>query len=460
MRVIHTILLCCALGWSGIASANLADSVYEYRLDNGLKIIVKVDRRAPVAVSQIWYRVGASYETTGNTGLSHMLEHMMFKGTEKHGPGEFSRLMSENGASENAFTGVDYTSYFQQLESSRLALSFELEADRMRNLNLLQEEFDKEQQVVLEERRNRTDDDPMSAFSERFRATAYVNSPYRNPIIGWQTDIEQLTLADLTQWYQQWYAPNNATLVVVGDVDPEQVYELAKHYFGVLKPSPVTVLKPRPEVPQLGTKRLQVKLPAKLPVLKMGYKVPSLATAKPEDRWETYALEILAEVLDGDDSARLSKHLIRGEELAVSAGAGYDITARLTTLFSFSGIPAEGHTVAELEHAFYTEIEQLKATPVTPEELTRIKNQLRANEVYESDSMFYQGMRIGMMETIGLEWELLDAYLDNISAVTPEQIQAVAQKYLRDEYLTVGVLEPLPLPQTASVNPADHMVTE
>ena len=211
--------------------------VHEFRLDNGLKLLVQEDHRAPAVVAQVWYKVGSSSEYSGLTGISHMLEHMMFKGTDKHQPGEFSRIIAANGGRENAFTGRDYTAYFQTLEKSKLPVSFELEADRMRNLRLTDEEFKKEQQVVLEERRLRTDDQPRAKMEEHFEAVAYTSGAYRNPVIGWPDDVANLTMTDLRRWYELWYAPNNATVVVVGDIKSEEVHQLAKKYFGSLKTS-------------------------------------------------------------------------------------------------------------------------------------------------------------------------------------------------------------------------------
>ncbi len=434
------------LGLLCYSTANLmAGEVHEFTLDNGLHLIVKEDHRAPVVVSQVWYKIGGSYEQEGKTGLSHMLEHMMFKGTAKYPPGEFSRIMAVNGARQNAFTGRDFTAYFQTLEKSRLPISFEMEADRMRHLVLTEAEFAKEKQVVAEERRTRTEDKPISQMYEHFRATAYQTSPYQNPIIGWMSDIQNYALADLQAWYQRWYAPNNATVVVVGDVEAQAVLALAKQHFGQLKPSELTPPLSRPEVEQFGIKRLTVKRPAKLPYLAMGYKVPVLNTIAEQNRWEVYALEVLSYLLDGGDSARLSKHLVRGQQIASSAGTSYDPFSRLEGLFTFSGMPTQAHTVAELEAALRAQIKQLQTTLADKAELERVKIQLRASQVYELDSVFYQGMKIGMLETVGLEWQLFDSYLDNIKAVTAEQVQTVARQYLIDDHLTVAVLEPQPL---------------
>ncbi|MCX8048548.1 MAG: insulinase family protein [Methylohalobius sp.] len=425
--------------------AAASGKVHEFVLDNGLKLVIKEDHRAPVVASQVWYKVGASYEPEGLTGLSHMLEHMMFKGTARHGPGEFSRIIAENGGRENAFTGADYTAYFENLERSRLAVAFELEADRMRNLRLEEQEFRKEKQVVLEERRLRTEDQPRAKAYEHFLATAYTNGPYRNPIIGWPADIEHLTLEDLKAWYQRWYAPNNATLVVVGDVDPHQTLKLAKRWFGKLKPSRIPPLKPRTEVEQVGERRLTIRLPAEVPYLMMGYKVPSLASLPEERRWEAYALTVLAGILDGGESARLSSRLVRGRQIAASASAGYDLYDRLPTLFLFDATPAQGHTLAELEQSLREEVHKLQTELVTSEELARVKTQVTAEAIYERDSVFYQAMQIGLLETVGLGWQRMDEYADRISQVSAEQVLEVARKYLIPERLTVGHLEPLPI---------------
>jgi len=435
-----------------------ADGIHEFRLDNGMQLIVKENHRAPVVVSQIWYRIGASYEHIGITGISHVLEHMMFKGTQKHPAGEFSRIIAENGGSENAFTGSDYTSYFQQLEKSRLPIAFELEADRMRHLQLPPEEFAKELKVVMEERRMRTEDKPTSLTYEAFMATAFKVNPYHNPIIGWMDDLKNLTVQDLDQWYRTWYSPNNATLVVAGDVDPQEVLALAKRYFGGIEPSRLPEDKPRKEPEQRGEKRITVKVQAELPLLLMGYKVPVLRTA--EEPWKAYALEVLANVLDGGDSARLSRELVRGKQLAASAGAGYDLLARHDSLLTLQAVPAQGRGVDELEAALRKQITRLHEALVSEEELARIKAQVTAAKIYGLDSIFYQAMQIGMLETVGLDWREADRYVDRINAITPEQVRQVAREFLRDEHLTVAVLEPLPLNSqaaaTGEVNHAAH----
>jgi zinc protease len=417
--------------------------VHETKLTNGMKVLVKEDHRAPVVVSQVWYKVGASYEDLGITGVSHVLEHMMFKGTAKYAAGEFSRIIAENGGSENAFTGRDYTAYFQQLEKSRLPISMQLEADRMRNLTLPAEEFNKELAVVMEERRLRTDDNPRALTQEKFYATAFISSPYHNPIIGWMDDLQNLSVEDLAVWYRRWYAPNNATLVVVGDVDAQAVFEFAEQYFGKLAPSDLKPLKPRREVPQSGMRNITVKAPAELPYLMMGYKVPVLNTASEE--WEPYALEMLAGILGGSNSARFPRELVREQQIAVGVNIGYDLFARQEDLLVVEATPAQGHEIEEVKQAIEMQIQRLKTELVNEDELARIKAQVVAHKVYEQDSVFYQAMQMGMLETIGLGWRKLDEYPERIRAITAEQVQVVARKYLVKDGLTVATLDPQPL---------------
>jgi len=421
-------------------AAAAATEVHEKTLDNGLKVIVKRDNRAPIVTSQVWYKVGSSFEHGGVTGVSHVLEHMMFKGTEKLAPGEFSRIIAENGGDENAFTGRDYTAYFQTMAADRLPISFELEAQRMRFLTLPEGEFLKELEVVKEERRLRTEDNPESLTFEQFNASAYEASPYRTPVIGWASDLEGLTVDDMRDWYRQWYAPNNATLVVVGDVDPQSVFALAEEHFGPLAAEKVAEPKRRAEPPQRGEKRLTVMAPAKEPYLLMGYKATALGHA--DEDWEPYALEMLSSVLDGGSSARFSRELVRGTRIAASAGASYSAFTRLPGMFVMNGIPAKGRSIAELEQALRDQVQRVRDEPVTDDELERIRTKLIAAKVYEKDSVYAQAMQIGRLETIGLGWQLTDEYVELLSRITPEQVQSVARKYLTPDKLTVAVLDP------------------
>ncbi|GAB4292734.1 MAG: pitrilysin family protein [Methylophaga sp.] len=441
MLKLKNLILLAFIMLPGIVMAQVS----EFELENGLKLIVKEDHRAPVVVSQVWYKVGSSYEHGGVTGISHMLEHMMFKGTKHLEPNEFSQIIARNGGEQNAFTGRDYTAYFQKLHKDRLEVSFKHEADRMRNLVIDPAELLKERDVVAEERRMRTEDNPQALLREHFNATAFMSSPYHHPIIGWMSDIQHYQPDDLRDWYQKWYAPNNATVVVVGDVDPKAVLQLARQYFGPLKPETIAASKPQAEVPQRGLRSIKVKAPAELPYLMMGWKVPGAATVVEDESWEPYALEVLAGILDGGNSARFAKELVREQQVATSIGAGNSLFSRLKDLFLIAGTPASGKTVKELELAIREQLDQLKQTPVTAEELERVKVQVVADTVYEKDSVFYQAMQIGMLETIGLDWRVGEQYADNIKAVTAEQVQAVANKYLVDDNLTIAELVPLPL---------------
>ena len=419
-----------------------APKVYEKILDNGLKVLVKPDTRAPVVVSQIWYKVGGSYEPAGKTGISHVLEHMMFKGTDTLGPNEFSRIIAEHGGRDNAFTSRDYTAYFQTLEKSKLEVAFRLEADRMRNLALNEHEFDKEIEVVKEERRLRTEDRPESLAYETFMATAYTKSNYRNPIIGWPQDLDSLQVEDLRTWYDNFYVPGNATLVVVGDVEPAEVFDLAERYFGQIT-KPLTQPTKNPAEPaQSELRRVEVKAPAKVPYLLLGYHVPVITSIDPAEDWVPYALEISAYLLDGGKSARLATALVREQQVASSVGVGYDAVSRNPTLFLIDGNPAPGATLEQLESAIKEQIELMRNELVSEKELARVKAQIVASKVYEMDSSFYQGMQLGVIETNGLHWQLAEEIHERLRAVTAEQVRDAVRQYLVDDNLTIAVLRP------------------
>lgn len=417
--------------------------VFEHTLANGLKVVVREDHRAPVLVQQVWYRAGSMDEAAGKTGVAHVLEHMMFKGTKTVPAGEFSRRIAAAGGRENAFTSYDYTAYFQQLHKSQLPLAMKLESDRMHNLKLSAAEFAKEIKVVMEERRMRTDDDPHSLLQERMMSVAYQEHPYRHPVIGWMSDLESLTVADARAWYRQWYAPNNATLVVAGDVRAAEVFKLAERYYGAIPRQTLPVRRQYGEPAQIGVKRLEVKAPAELPQLLMSFHSPVLQ--HPDQDWQPYALEILAGVLDGSESARLNKHLVREQQVASSAGAGYDSVARGPGLFTLEATPAEGKTVQQVEAALRAEIAALVADGVSDAELARVKAQVMAGEVYKLDSVFYQAMQAGQMESVGLGHKALPVMLQKLQAVTAQQVREVAAAFLKDDNLTVAVLDPQPL---------------
>ena len=438
---------------AGSAQAALTDVT----LENGMRVIVKEDHRAPVMVSQIWYRAGAMDEFNGTTGVAHVLEHMMFKGTRDVPPGEFSKRIAAAGGRENAFTSRDYTAYFQQMQKDRLELAMRLEADRMANLVISDELFAKEIQVVMEERRLRTEDQPQSVVYERLMATAYQAHPYRRPIIGWMDDLMNMTAQDARDWYARWYAPNNATLVVAGDVKADEVLELARRHFGPLPARELPPRKPQAEPAQVGSKRIVVKAPAQLPYLLMAWHAPTL---KDWERDSTpYALQILVGVLSGNDSARLQKTLVKTRQIAVSASAGYDDVARGPGMFMVEATPAPGKTVAALEKAIREEIGRIQREGVSEAELARVKAQVIAADVYQRDSLFYQAMQLGEYVTAGLPPEALARRVDRLRAVTAADVQEVARQWLREDRLSVAELDPQalkPQPRRANVPGVRH----
>ncbi|MGM0677399.1 MAG: M16 family metallopeptidase [Pseudomonadota bacterium] len=439
------LLLCLALllFGTGPALAGSGSDVFEYELDNGMKVLVRPDTRAPVVSSMVWYRVGASHEHGGITGVSHALEHMMFKGTEAHPAGEFSRIIAELGGRENAFTSRDYTAYFQQLAARHLDRALELEADRMQNLTLPEDAFVQEMRVVREERRLRTEDNPNALTREHFNATAWLNSPYGMPVIGWMVDIDEYTVADMRDWYERWYAPNNALLVVVGDVEPDRVHEMAKAHFGDIPARDLPQVKSRTEARQLGERRITVKAPARVPQLLMGYKVPVLRTA--EASWEPYALLVASGVLDGGESARIPRELERERELVASAGVSYTPFSRLDNLFMVSATPSSDADRDEVEQALIEALERLKDEPVSASELERVKAQVVARDVYRRDSIQGQAMQLGMLESVGLSWEEGERFAERVRAVTAEQVQEVARRYFDPDQRTVAWLDPQPI---------------
>jgi len=438
-------LLCLSL--LAVSPAPTLANPFETTLNNGLRVIVKEDRRAPVAVHMVWYRAGAMDEKDGTSGVAHVLEHMMFKGTQTLKPGEFNQRVAAAGGRDNAFTSLDYTAYFQIVPSRALPEMMRLEADRMANLVLSPEEFAAEIQVVMEERRLRTEDNPEARVYEGLKAAAFMAHPYRRPIIGWMDDLKNMSWQDARDWYRDWYAPNNAYVVIVGDVDHQEVFKLAEQTYGRHKAKPLPVRKPQNEPAQTGMRRVTVKAPAQLPYLLMAWKAPKLVDID-QDR-EPFALEVLAALLDGNDAARLPKRLVRGEKIAQSVGAGYDASVRGETQFILAGQPAAGRTIAELEAALRAEIARIRDAGVTGEELKRVKTQTIAAQVYKRDSLMAQAMEIGHAEASGVHWRDIDKLLDKIRGVTAEEVQAVARKYFGDDTLTVAVLDPQPLDAAA-----------
>lgn len=425
------------------AAAEPGAAVHEHRLANGLKVLVKVDRRAPVVVSMIWYRVGSIDEANGRNGVSHVLEHMMFKGTANLEPGEFSRTIARAGGRDNAFTSKEYTAYHQRLQKDSLALAIKLEADRMANLRLDAEEFAKEVRVVMEERRQRTEDNPQALLYEQLIATALLSNPARLPVIGWMSDLQSLTIADVRTWYQNWYAPNNATLVVAGDVQPQEVFALAQQHFGPIEARPLPQRKPQEEPEQRGLRRIALKAPAELPYLALAYRVPVLRDI--DNDWEPYALSVLSAVLDGYEGARLPRALVRDQRVAQSIGSSYEGFRRGPGLFIVSGAPAAGRSADDLEAGWRAELRRLTEEGVSEQELARVKAQVIASQVYQRDSIFAQANQIGRYDALGLPLDTAERFLRKIQAVTREQLREVARRYLVDDRLTAAVLQPLPL---------------
>jgi zinc protease len=416
-------------------------NTHEFQLSNGLKLIVREDHRAPTVAHMVWYRAGSIDEVNGKTGVAHVLEHMMFKGTHKVKSGEFSRLVAAVGGRENAFTSRDYTAYFQQVEKSNLNEVMRLEADRMSNLNFDDAEFLKEIQVVMEERRLRTEDNPSSLLNEALTATAYMSSPYRYPVVGWMNDLVNMKAIDARDWYRSWYKPNNATVVIAGDVDPQAILRAVEKYFGVAAAKELPERKPQIEPVQKGTKRVQVKAPADSAQLAMAWKVPKLEVGRLDDN-EPYALELLSAVLDGYDNARLNRTLVKQERVVNDVGVSYDMISRGPELFFISSSMAKGKTVEQAESSIRKALKEVVDKGILESELKRVKVRILSDQIYKRDSIFGQAMEIGSTEMAGFSWKDIDVMLEKMQTITPAQVQAVAKKYLVDEGLTIAVLDP------------------
>ena len=423
------------------AAGSDSGDTHEYQLSNGLKLIVREDHRAPTVAHMAWYRAGSMDEVNGKTVVAHVLEHMMFKGTDKVKAGEFSRLVAAVGGRENAFTSRDYTAYFQQVEKSKLEDIIKLEADRMSKLNFDDAEFLKEIQVIMEERRLRTEDNPSSLLNESLMATAYMSSPYRHPVIGWMNDLQNMKASDARDWYRSWYTPNNVTVVISGDVDAKKVLNMAEKYYGAANAHELPVRKPQIEPPQKGIKQVQVKAPADSAQLAMAWKVPRLESGKLDDP-EPYALELLTAVLDGYDNARLNRTLVKQEKVVNDVGVGYDMISRGPELFLISATMAKGKTVEQAQASIRKVLDELKQKGILESELKRIKVRILSEQIYKRDSIFGQAMEIGSMEMAGFSWKDIDYIMEKMQSITPAQVQAVAKKYLVDEGLTIAVLDP------------------
>lgn len=417
-----------------VPNISLADErVREEILDNGLKVLILEDHTSPTATFQVWYRVGGADDPPGRKGLSHLLEHMMFKGTEKYGPKTFSQTIKRAGGRDNAFTGEDYTGYFQLLASDRIGVSIEMESDRMTNLLLTEADTLSERDVVKEERRMRYEDNPQSLVYEEVMAAAFKTHPHRHPVIGWMTDLGSITRDDLAAHYSKFYSPDNAVVIVVGDVDGDAVLEDVRKSFGGIPGGRGVKREKRTEAPQYGERRVYVKKPAQLPYILSVYKVPGL----PEK--DGYALDVLSTILSAGESSRLYRSLVRDDKLALSAWAAYDGLSNGPALFYLGGTATPGNSAETLESALLEQVRMIRENPPSEREVQKARNQAEASFIMEQDSIYMQAKTLGMFEmTVG--WRLIDKYLDGLRAVTPEDVSRVAEKYLVAERRTTGIL--------------------
>ncbi len=420
----------------------LTQQTQQFTLDNGLKILVKEDHRVPIVVSMIWYNVGSADEASGITGVSHALEHLMFKGTKKYPHGVFSKKIAALGGQLNAMTSNDYTAYYEKIAAPFLAVSFELEADRMQHLLFDEDEFGREINVIQEERRLRTDNIPQALTFERFLATAHLSAPYHHPVIGWMSDLKHMGVADAKTWYQRYYAPNNATLVVVGDVTAANVYILAKQYFSPIGQHALPLRKLQQEPPALGQKTVLVHAPSQIPMVMLGYTVPTLKTATTKLAIAPYALDIIECMLAVGDNARFNKQLVRGSQVASGVDAHYNAYARYQTQFVLFGTPSKNSTIAALKTGILSEIQRLQTERMDAHELQRVKTQLIAQRTFQQDSVYDQAVELGILETVGIGWQMADKYVAQINAVTAEQIQKTAQRYFQVNNMTEAQLIP------------------
>ncbi|TLY14733.1 MAG: insulinase family protein [Nitrospirae bacterium] len=414
-----------------------ASEVRESILTNGLKVLLIEVPKAPVVTVQVWYKVGSRNEVMGRAGLSHMLEHMMFKGTAKYPKGTFSRTIRKNGGNDNAFTSQDFTAYFENLAGDRVELALELEADRMQGLILDEKEFQLEREVVKEERRLRSEDDPQSFLVESLFAQAFLIHPYHWPVIGWFPDLNAMTLEDLQRHYDLYYSPNNATLVIVGDIKAEALLPTIKRLFEPIPKGPSPPQQSIAEPEQRGERRIIVKREAQVPFVMAGYRVPNYTSE------DSYPLTILESILSQGKSSRLYRSLVYEQKTALAVGAEYSLLQADPDLFYCFALVKPGQKVQEVEQALYRELELIHTTPPTEQELQRAKNQVEASYVFGQDSNFRQAMLLGQAESVGAGWRHVEQFLARIRSVTAEEVQRVARRYLIEDARTVGILIPV-----------------
>ena len=427
------------------AIASNAAGAQQFSLRNGMTLIVQPDKRAPTAVHMVWVRVGSMDEVDGRSGLAHVLEHMMFKGTKTVPPGDFSRKVAALGGQENAFTNRDYTGYYQQIPAKRLEDVMKLESDRFAHNQWPDSEFKKEIEVIKEERRMRTDDNPRASLMEQLNAATWQASPYHRPVVGWMGDLDSMKADDARQFHQQWYVPENAVVVIAGDVDVAQVRALAEKYYGSIPKRALPERKPRPEPMQKGARRIDYKAPAEQAYVLMSFKVPDLrAIEQPQasDK-DAMALMMLSSVLSGYDGARLDRRLTQGEgRVADAAFSGAGVVNRGPSTFTLGGIPSQGKTAKDVEDALRAEVARVAKEGVSEAELTRVRTQWMASTVYERDSVFGQANDLGSNWVLGLPLDANDKLLALLKTVTTAQVQDVAARYFGDDQMTVATLVP------------------
>jgi len=419
--------------------------VTSFELANGMKVVVIEDHRAPVVTHMVWYKVGAADEEAGKSGIAHLLEHLLFKGTDMAEPGEFSKVVAKNGGSENAFTAPDYTAYFQRIARDRLGIVMTYEADRMTGLKLTQADVDTERQVVLEERSSRTDSRPGAQVSEQSSAALYRNHPYGRPVIGWEHEIKALTLKDITEFYRQYYMPAKAILIVAGDVDPDDVRKLAQETYGKLKnPKPLAELdlvRRRPmEPPSVAPRRVEMTDPrAGTTRITRTYLAPSFGTAV---KGEGEGLELLAEILGGGSTARLYRELVVDRALAVDAGAYFRGVRLDSGEFTIYAELAPGAELDGLEAAINDMVAEIARNGVTQAELTRAKTSLVSASIYAQDSQGHMARGFGSALATGLTVEETQAWPENVKAATAADVVAAARNWLKLERSVTGTLRP------------------
>lgn len=432
-----------------IATPAAPTQAQTFTLSNGMTLIVRPDRRAPTVAHMLWVRVGAMDEVDGTSGVAHALEHLMFKGTPDLQPGEFSRRVAALGGRENAFTSRDATAYHQQVPASKLEAVMRLEADRFAHARWSDEEFQREIEVIKEERRQRIEEAPRARMFEAFSAMVFQASPYRRPIIGWMSDIEAMTPQDARDFYQRWYSPANAAVVIAGDVDVAQVHALAESIYGRLPASAVPARKPRDEPPQAGPRRLEYRAATEQAMVVQAWKTPRWTGGDDAANQDALALTVLAAVLDGYSGARLERALVQGlgtggRRIADSAGASYGLMGRGPQLFTLSAVPAKGVSAERAATALRDEVTRIVREGITQAELQRVKTQWTAGEIYKLDSVFNQAQELGSYWINGMDVDASARLMNQLRGVTAQQVRSVAQRYFNDEQLTTAVLVPDP----------------